>query len=113
MKKYLLIISCSDKKAKTPGAIPACERYTGPPCWVLRRAKQEKYLPNSLDILIVSAKYGLLEWNEKIEDYNQKMDDKRADELRPIIQEKLKVFFNGKYYDQLFNGLWDVYNELC
>lgn len=111
MQKSLLIISCSGKKSKEPGAIPACERYTGPPCWVPRRAKKKKYLPRNLDILIVSAKYGLLEWEEEIEYYDRKMCPRRARELRPSVQRKLKAFLNGKYYDQIFNGLWHVYNK--
>ena len=31
--------------------------------------------------------------------------------LRPHIQADLKAFLNGKNYDQLFNGLWQVYNK--
>ena len=109
MSRSLLIISCSGKKSKEPGAIPACQRYTGPPCWVPRRAKRKKYLPKNLDILIISAKHGLLEWEEKIEWYNQEICPGRARELRPSVQKKLETFLNGKYYDQIFNGLWKDY----
>ena len=112
MKKYLLIISCSGAKDETPGRLPAIQRYgNGPFFPTLRKARRKNYFPKTLDVLIISAKYGLLELDEKIETYNEEMDDKRVKELRPIIQEKLKSFLDGKYYDQLFNGSWNIYQE--
>ena len=111
MKRSLLIMSCSGKKDKTPGLIPAWQRYTGPPCWTPRRAKRENRLPENLDILIISAKYGLLRWDEPIKCYNQKIDNARAMELRPRVQEQLEAYLNGKSYDQFFNCLWDDYNK--
>ncbi len=111
MKKSLLIISCSDKKDKTPGKLPALKRYKGQFYLTLHKAIRESYFPKYLDILIISAKYGLLKSDDLIECYNQKMDCPRANELRPDIQANLKAFLNGKHYDQLFNGLWKVYNK--
>ena len=111
MKKSLLIISCSGKKDKAPGKLPALMRYKGPFYPTLHKAIRENYFPKHLDILIISAKYGLLESEHPIADYDQKMDCPRANELRPQIQAKLKAFLNGKDYDQIFNGLWKVYNK--
>ena len=111
MKKSLLIISCSGAKDKTPRELPALLRYKGPFYPTLHKAIRENRLPENLDILIVSAKYGLLRSDEPIPDYDQKMTPERADELRTPIQEKLKSFLDGKDYDQLFNGLWMVYNQ--
>ena len=111
MKKSLLIISCSGAKDKTPELLPAVMRYKGPLYPTLHKAIREDRLPKNLDILIVSAKYGLLKSKDPIEDYDQKMDIRRANELRPHIQLDLRAFLNGKDYDQLFNGLWQVYNK--
>ena len=111
MKKSLLIISCSGAKDKAPGKLPALERYKGPFYPTLHKAKRENYFPENLDILIISAKYGLLKSDDLIEDYDQKMDCPRANELRPQVQADLKKFLNGKHYTQLFNGLWTVYNK--
>ena len=111
MKNSLLIISCSGKKDKTPEKLPALMRYKGPFYPTLHKAIRENRLPKYLDILIISAKYGLLKSEDLIEDYDQKMDVPRANELRPHIQADLKAFLNGKDYDQLFNGLWQVYNK--
>ena len=111
MKKSLLIISCSGKKDKSPRKLPALMRYKGPFYPTLHKAIRENYFPKNLDILIISAKYGLLKSEDLIECYDQKMDCPRANELRPQIQADLKAFLNGKDYDQLFNGLWKVYNK--
>ena len=112
MKRSLLIISCSGRKEKTPRSIPALMRYKGPLYTTLHKARRENCFPKSLDILIVSARYGLLKSDEPIEDYDQKMDDNRAEELRPSIQKKLEAFLDGKDYDQLFNGLWKDYQAV-
>lgn len=111
MKKSLLIISCSGAKDKAPRTLPALIRYKGPFYPTLHKAIREGYLPEKLDILIISAKYGLLKSDDPIEYYDQKMDATRANELRPRIQAELTAFLNGKDYDQLFNGLWEVYNK--
>ena len=60
MRKYLLIISCSDRKIQTLGCLPAFELYDGSFYRILRKAIREGYFPNNLDILIISPKYGLL-----------------------------------------------------
>ena len=60
VKRSLLIISCTGAKNKAPGFLPAVMRYKGPLYPTLHKAIREKRFPESLDILIVSAKYGLL-----------------------------------------------------
>lgn len=115
MKKSLLIISCAKCKVKTPGVIPAYERYhgskTGGVYPMLHKAINDGYLPENLDILIISAKYGLLEWDEPIEYYNQKMDDKRISELRSSIQADLESYLSGRDYDQIFINLGEEYRK--
>ena len=112
MKRSLLIISCSGAKDETPGLLPAVMRYKGPFYPTLHKAMGENRFPKSLDILIISAKYGLLTSEEPIEDYDQKIDPKRARELRPDVQKKLEAFLDAKDYDQLFNGLWSDYQAV-
>ena len=111
MKRSLLIISCTGAKDKTPGLLPAVMRYKGPLYPTLHKAMREDRFPKSLDILIVSAKYGLLKSDEPIECYDQEIDAERAEELRPSVQKRLEAFLDGKDYDQLFNGLWNMYNK--
>lgn len=95
MKRSLLIISCSDAKTDDPGAVPAIQRYKGPFFPSIRKAMREGYFPESLDILILSAKYGIIRHDENIEDYDQRMSPERAGKLRPSVQKKLDNFFKG------------------
>ncbi len=111
MNRSLLIISCSKTKDKTPGVLPALMRYKGPFYPTLHKAIREDRLPKTLDILIISAKYGLLTSDTPIQGYEQKMDDARAEQLRPGIQKELRAFLKDKDYDQLFNDLWIAYNK--
>ena len=103
MKKSLLIISCSDSKCETAGTIPANQRYIGNFYVSIRKACREGYFPKGyLDILIISAKYGLIEWDTEIKYYDKEMKSPRANELRPQVQERLRSFLEGKNYHKLY-----------
>ena len=111
MKKHLLIISCSDSKNPHPGLLPAMERYTGAWYGVINRLKREGRFPDNLDILIISAKYGLISSNEKIENYDQKMNSSRARELRESTINRLKDILSEKRYKSILINLGSMYME--
>ena len=112
MKKSLLIIGCSDSKCKKPGAIPANQRYTGNIYVSIHKACREGYFPTGyLDILIISAKYGLIEWDTAIDYYCQEMKPERANELRPQVQERLQSYLEGKNYDKLYICMGEKYRR--
>ena len=112
MKKSLLIISCSGRKIKTPGAIPAHQRYDGQMYRVIAKAQREAYFPTDvLDIVIISAKLGFLKWDDKIADYDQLMTDKQARILRASVQDDLKSFLDWKYYDKVYINLGAKYRK--
>lgn len=112
MKKSLLIISCSGRKIKTPGAIPAYQRYDGQMYRVIAKAQREAYFPKDvLDIVIISAKFSFLKWDDKIADYEQLMTDKQADTLRASVQDDLKSFLDGKDYDTMYINLGAKYRK--
>ena len=111
MKKSLLIISCSGRKIETPGLLPASKRYDGQSYRIIRKAIREGCFPANLDILIISAKLGLLRWDEKIEDYDQLMSKQQVRKLRPSIQENLESFLDGRDYDKLFINMGATYLE--
>ncbi len=115
--RYLLIISCSKRKKRASGLLPAMERYDGISYLILKKAKRKGYLPKNLDLLIISAKYGLIEADSLIEDYDLLMTEKRAKQLKnlvaPMLAEKVKlikyneIFLNiGKTYKMALEG-WD------
>lgn len=107
--RYLLLVSCSQRKIESPGAVYAMYRYDGPTYRTLRKRYRDGRFPDNLDVLIISAKYGLLQWREPILNYEQKMTAARADELRPFIQERLKEIVAVQQYDQVFINLGKLY----
>jgi hypothetical protein len=80
----LLILSCSQRKATATGRLAAVNRYDGPVFRVLRNYLREAS-PEALTVLIVSAKYGLIESNRRIPWYDYPMSAARAKELRPHV----------------------------
>ena len=76
--RYLLIVACSQRKRSDPYLLPAIERYDGGNFRVLRKAMREGYWPQNMDVLILSAKYGLINASTFIADYDQRMNRERA-----------------------------------
>ena len=102
-KKYLLILPCSKQK-KPVSKAPALELYDSPFYRVVRKAK-----PPNLDILILSAKYGLISSNESISYYDQMMTAERAEELASEIIMKLEKSLRYGSYDEIFINLGKTY----
>ena len=114
MKNYLLIISCSQCKVDTAGLLPAIDRYDGPTYRTLRKAKREERIPKNLEVLIISAKYGLFLPTTGIPNYDLKMMPVRAEAIRPQVQKELRKYlkfheiFRGPI-DQVFINLGKTY----
>ena len=109
MKMHLMIISCSDKKNIQPGLLPAIQRYKGAWYGVINKLKREGNLPDNLEILIISAKYGLINSEMQIENYDQKMDYTRARELNEPILNKLKDIISTTSYESILINLGSIY----
>ncbi len=105
----LLILSCSQKKVKNPTLLPAIERYDGPSYRVLRKIIYSSNYNNSLDIAIISAKYGLLRPNENIEDYDLKMNQEIAKSIKNKVIQKLRRQISNKKYENIFINLGSDY----
>ena len=106
MAKYLLILPCGKYKENVNN-VRAVDLYTGPFYRVLRRRYD---LQNKdLDILILSAKYGLLESNEIVSYYDQMMNKKRAAELQDQVYNKLKSYLADKSYEEIFINMGKIY----
>ena len=118
--KYLLIIPCSKRKASLARAkIPAIDLYDGPFYRIIRKLFQEHGKPNNLDIMVLSAKYGLLDLNEKIATYDQRMTPEMARGMAGNVYSSLanrlktnqykEVMINlGKQYMMTLNESWDI-----
>lgn len=99
--RYLLIVSCSQRKRSDAGLLPAIERYDGPAFRLLRRFLRGQ--PSApLDTYILSAKFGLIPSDCLIPDYDQEMTRQRAGELHPEVIAGLTHILGAKSYEQLF-----------
>jgi len=102
-KRYLLILSCSKRK-KLVSKAPALELYDGPFYRVLR-----KNMPPNLDVLVLSAKYGLINSDKIISHYDQMMTVEKAEELVDEVKTKLENFLKNNNYNKIFINLSGIY----
>ena len=115
--RYLLIISCSQRKVETTQRIPAIDLYDGPVYRMLRKFYRENPSKTNLGVLIISARHALIPAQFCIEPYEQKMTPERAAELRGDIQDKLAWFIRSTQratntgFDQAFINLGKVYRQ--
>ncbi len=107
--RYLLIIACSQRKLHDDGLMPAIKRYDGGNYRVLRKARRDGYLSNHIDVLILSAKYGLIEADTPIANYEQQMNHKRADELNAQVRQKLQTYAIKADYQEVYVDLGQDY----
>lgn len=109
VSRSLLILACSQLKFATSGLMPAIERYDGVNYRVLKKAKRVGNWPSNLDILILSAKYGLIAAEAQIEYYDLRLTPERAVVLREQISNKLDYYLRLTDYSQIFINLGKVY----
>ena len=100
--RYLLIVACSQRKRVTPEVLPALERYDGMYFRVLRKARRESYWPEKLDVLIVSAKYGLVAGDTPVAHYDVCMTREQATYLRPLVVAMLAERIASRTYTEIF-----------
>ena len=63
-----------------------------------------------IDICILSAKHGLIDADEKISWYDQRMDEARAAELAPTVQDRLDEIVEESY-DHVIVNVGGIYRE--
>ena len=112
--KKLLIVGCSQKKKDFVNLTPAIELYDGPTFRMLRKYKPIYY--NGVDVMIISAKYGLMNHNHLIYNYDQRLTKEQVPLLKMKTKERLSkqlqesnyneiMLSMGKDYLQLFDGI--------
>jgi len=109
----LLVLSCSDRKRHGLGRCRAIDLYDGPYYRTIRKLTREGRLPTTLDIYIVSGKYGLIRADEMIEEYDRTIDLSVVEEtdsrqrMRDLISEGYdSIFVNmGKMYLKHFSDI--------
>ena len=106
-----LILSCSKTKRSSDDALPAVQRYDGPPFRVFRNFL--KSAPSALcnvDLYILSANYGLILGNTLVNDYDQRMTLVRASEINAQVLKQFELISNKGYTD-IFISLSKVYQK--
>jgi len=102
-RKKLLLISCSASKRNFRNK-PAIEVYDGPAYRILR-----KYNAPNVDVLILSAKYGLIDSKKKISNYDMKMTKEIAQQIRGPATRKLINVMNTHNYQDVHVNLGKTY----
>jgi hypothetical protein len=114
----LLILSCSQRKSPATGRVPAVDRYDGPAFRVLRKYLREGPA-QAPGVLILSARYGLIEAGRRIPWYDQRLSASSAKKLRPAVLETAGRVLGsrpwravgvcaGKDYTAALDGLADL-----
>ncbi len=109
MGKRLLVMACSSRKVSSSGPLPAIERYDGVAFRVVKRLRRLGRYPHNVDVLIVSAKYGLIRHDQPIDNYDLRMTPERA--LEQVEQNRaiLRQLVDSSYYSEVFVSVGKVY----
>jgi hypothetical protein len=101
----LLLLGCSARKRTVPAQpVAAIERYDGVFYRVLRKWLRSAVQPH-LDVLIVSAQFGLIESATPIPNYERRMTSRRALELASGVQAKFNSLVSKRRYRRIFVNL--------
>ena len=79
----LLVLACSARKRSGDELLPAVDRYDGPAFRVLRAYLADAADPP--DVVILSARYGLIPADHPIPAYDHRLTPDDADALRPSV----------------------------
>lgn len=120
-----LLLACSQRKRVPPDPLPALERYDGPQFRLVRNyLRAHPTAQSRLDIVVLSARFGLLAPSERIPAYDQRMTRERALQLRPVVIDALRRYVRrtsyrrcclalGRDYALAIEGLEAIMPEDC
>ncbi len=107
--RRLLIMACSSRKSPAFGLLPAIERYDGVAFRVVKRLLRIVQFPPDVDVMILSAKYGLIGQDEPIGDYDLRMTPELALEQAEHNCATLSQRLGGRQYREVFISASEVY----
>jgi len=89
------------------------ERYNGPQFQVVRKFKRKHPdAQSSLDIAILSARFGIISPSESIPDYDQRITPEQAARIRPGVMIALRQYFQRTKYHRCCISLSQDYLEI-
>lgn len=103
------MLSCSARKRSASGPVAALDLYDGVHFKVLRKAIREDACRPNVDVLILSARYGLIDASSLIESYDQRMTASRSEEMRPQVSRELAEHVGCRDYLEIFLNLGKTY----
>lgn len=104
-----VLISCSNVKKTVNEPSPAYEVYDGPYFKTIKKLKREGLFPDSVNIYIISAKYGLLQLEDPILNYDERITREKASVLNKSIVYNLAKEISDNRYTQLIVNLGSDY----
>lgn len=105
----LLILACSQRKLPNKELLSAIERYDGGSFRVLRKVIRETKQLDTVNILILSAKYGLISSSTPIAYYEQRINRQRARELKAQTMQELENCAKKDFYREIYIDLGKDY----
>lgn len=109
--RRLLIIGCSMRKLPVEGHMRAWSLYDGVVYRMLKRMQREGEFPADVDVVILSARYGLIRPATLINSYDQKMTCDRAREQAAQNRSLLRSIMSAESYREVFASLGQTYME--
>jgi hypothetical protein len=95
-------MACSSRKSSALGLLPAIDRYDGVAYRVVKRLQRLGQYPEDVDLLIISAKYGLIPHDQPIPAYDLRLTPERALEMANPARDYLIRFLNRSPYSEVF-----------
>lgn len=105
----LLIQSCSATKQKAENPVQALDLYDGYFFKIIKKASRLGQLQSELDILIISAKHGVVKPDDEIKYYDQRMHTERAQEMNSEIVESIAESVEEEGYEKIWINLGKDY----
>lgn len=108
-EKTLVITSCCKKKNDSELKLKASERYKGQ----MFKATKTFAKNNQYHLLIISAKYGLLKPDDKINNYNLRIQNKnQAFKLRSKVVPILRIIIEEENYSRVIVIMGKLYQAV-
>lgn len=105
----LLVQSCSATKRNADNPVQAIDLYDGYFFKIIKKAVRTGQFEPGLDIIIISAKYGVVEPDEEIEYYDRRMDTELANKLNEDVVNAVTSKARENNYEKLWVNLGKDY----
>lgn len=108
---YLLVQSCSDTKKDVSGSVSAFDLYEGYFFKIIKKAFRTERIDSMVDILVLSAKYGVVEPDEKIEYYDKRMGVEQAKNINNRVIESISRRAERGGYNEIWINMGEKYRK--